>query len=331
MIGCQLATANPLDMKRMTSAITIGGHEVRHVVAVEVDKSVDMLQDVATITLPATLYGKTLNIDDKVKRGDVVDIDVGYDGENRNEFKGFVSTLSNDANIVIKCEDAMFLWRKAVKSKEYKSVAVVAILKDLAAQIGGFEVVAAKGAEAVKFDKFTVADADGVEVLQKIKEQTKMNIYVRDKELHVALPYYEQMGKVGYDFAKNVESASLKWLRADERKVQVKVIGIAKDNKRTTVTVGESGGDTITLNRYKVTDKSALRAIGEAEIEQYRIDGYEGSITGWLQPYCTYGYFATIRDKDYPSREGEYYIKAVKVTFDDGGGKRQVTLGKRIS
>ena len=65
-----------------------------------------------------------------------------------------------------------------------------------------------------------------------------------------------------YNFERNVEKSHLKYVRAEERKVLVKVIGIGKDNKRYEATAGQPGQDSITLSRYNITDTEALKKIG---------------------------------------------------------------------
>jgi hypothetical protein len=40
---------------------------------------VESLADTATITLPATVFNKALNVDEKIKRGDPVKIELVYD------------------------------------------------------------------------------------------------------------------------------------------------------------------------------------------------------------------------------------------------------------
>ena len=317
-------------MKTLTSEITIGTYTVSNLVSVVVEKTAEMLQDTAEITLPAMVYGRTLNIDDRIKRGDAVSISLGYDGQNQREFTGYVTAIRCDDRIIIACEDGVFQFRKAVANKEYKSISVVDLVRDIAQQVGGFSVVAGEGVDGIRFDKFTVNEADGAQVLQKIKEQTKLNIYLRGAELHLSLPYAEKVGEATYDFSKNIQKSSLKWRTAQDRKVLVKIIGIAKDNQRTEVKVGEKGGDEITLHKYNITDKKTLRDIGTSTLEKYRIDGYDGDITAWLEPFATFGTYARILDGDYPNRQGTYYVKAVKVSFSALGGQRILTLGKKI-
>ena len=63
----------------------------------------------------------------------------------------------------------------------------------------------------MNYDKFVINQATGFDVLKKIAEETKFNIYfnTEKKELHVHPPFIEKTGEVIYDFSKNVESLEL--------------------------------------------------------------------------------------------------------------------------
>ena len=170
------------------------------------------------------------------------------------------------------------------------------------------EVVAGEGLSDIKFDVFNIVDATAWDVLKKLKEQGGITAYVRGQKLYLSLRYLQDEAtaprEVVYNFARNVEKSNLKYIRAEERKVLVKVIGIGKDNKRTEASAGEPGQDSITLSRYNVTDKAALQAIAEEELKKWSYTGYEGSLTSWLIPYATYGYECKAPStKTYPERE----------------------------
>ncbi len=79
-----------------------------------------------------------------------------------------------------------------------------------------------------------------------------------------------------------------------------------------------------------MSDQAALKSIGKEEIKKHRYTGYEGDLTAWLFPYCTYGYSADVADTDYPERQGIYYVEAVTPSFNEGGGKRKTTIGLKL-
>jgi len=74
-----------------------------------------------------------------------------------------------------------------------------------------------------------------------------------------------------------------------------------------------------------------MKARGELEVKRRTFDGYEGSITGWLIPMCRPADSVTLRDKDYPYKDGTYFVTSVTTEFSKEGGKRKIDLGFRLS
>lgn len=65
-------------MYTMTYDIRIGAYKLGMLDQVEVHKSVELLADTATVTLPAAEYNRALDVESKLKRGDKVTIRLGY-------------------------------------------------------------------------------------------------------------------------------------------------------------------------------------------------------------------------------------------------------------
>ena len=68
-------------MYTMAYDIEIGGWHVGMLDSVEVHRSVELLADTATITLPGAQYNVALDVEDKLHRGDKVIIRFGYKEE----------------------------------------------------------------------------------------------------------------------------------------------------------------------------------------------------------------------------------------------------------
>ena len=73
---------------------------------------------------------------------------------------------------------------------------------------------------------------------------------------------------------------------------------------------------------------SEARKIAENEHTIWCYDGYEGSFTGWLVPFVEPGDAVRLRDKDYPTKEGVYYVTGTEISFSKEGGKRTISLGR---
>ena len=287
--------------------------------------------DTATIQLTGMVYNSAMDIENKIKRGDPVKIQLGYNETGLyNEFEGFVVSMKTDDTIEIICEDGMYNFRKEIESKQYTDVSLSGIIKDIVSQIGGYQLEISKGVRGIKYDSFIVDNATGIEVLKKIQEENKIHIFVKKKTLYVYLKYEYKEGKVSYDFAKNTEKVNLNYLQEKDKKVLVEVVGIQKDNTKVSVLAGNKGGDKITIHRYNVSEKSTLQTIANEELKRYLFTGYEGDITAWLIPYCSYGHTAEVIDRNYINRQGNYYVEAVTTTVSDRGGERKINLGIKL-
>jgi prophage tail gpP-like protein len=314
----------------MTFEITIGGKTLKGLEKVEINRSAETVIDTAVVTLPYLIEGKNTRLDSQVKRGDAVSIKLGYDGQNVSEFEGFVKSVNPNIPLAIECEDYGFLLRRKVADRVFVGKNVKIILDDICRQCG---LKLESDFDGLAFDKFVIRSATAFEVIEKIRNEYNLNIYVRnDKTLIAKGLYTEKTGEVYYDFEVNIKKSDLKFVKSEDVKIQVKIRGVGKDNKATKeIIVGESGGETVTLpERRGVTDEKTLTDIAKNRQIQLSYDGYRGSITGWLIPFVDVGYTAKINDPDNAVRDGKYYVKSVKTTFSQNGGERQVELGIKL-
>ncbi|MEI6898255.1 MAG: hypothetical protein WCL00_00125 [Bacteroidota bacterium] len=302
--------------------------------SVEIHESVDILSDTAVIKLPGSMIGKQLEVETKLKVGDKVTIELGYNGNLKTEFKGFLQSIStDDGSITLTCEDGIYQTRISVKDKEFVNCTSKDVAQYVVDQVNlslTHKITLICDCE-MKYDKFVVSKANGHDVLSKLQEESKGNIYMKGNELHFHHAYLEKFGETSFDFFMNIEKNELKYRRADDRKFEVEVEGIGKDGKRTVVPVGTTGGEKRSVKISGVTDKTTLQKRGEEELKYLVFDGYEGSFTGWLIPDCHPGYSCKIKDQDYEFKSGTYYVVAVTTTASESGVSRKVELGRELA
>lgn len=315
----------------MSWNIRIGGFRLRMVEKVSIKRSVELLSDTATITLPGTVFNKAINIEGKIKVGDDVEIQLGYNDDLKPEFKGYLKAIKTDGgSLTFELEDDIYLFRKSVKDKEMKNASVKNILANICSQVGGFSVSCDYD---FSYDKFVINNATGYDVLKKIQDEASPNIYLKDKVLHVHPQYAEIFGEARYDFSRNIErdGTDLKYKSEDERKLLVVVEGTDETGATVSVEKGTTGGDKMTLKLPGVSSRSSLEQKAQSVLEQKVYTGYEGSFQSWLVPYVDAGYKVAITDPDYDIKNGTYYVISVETTFSKDGGVRKITLGKKIS
>ena len=306
-------------------------YRLETVESIDIECSVDNLADTAIISLPDTVMNEVLNIGDQVKRGSEVVIKLGYDKTLVTEFVGYVQdVVTNDSSLKIVCEDALFLFRVKVRDVELKPTALGKIAQYVIDQINlGYKLVCDYD---IAYEKFVIHQAMGFDVLKKLAEETKANIYfnTEKRELHIHPPYLEKGGEVIYSMQHNVEKSSLEFKKAIDRKVEVTVESTNVKGKVESFTTGTTGGEKVTLKLGSISPAD-LPKIANAELIRRSADMYEGSIDTWLIPFVQPTYTAKIKDEDYPEKEGKYYVTGVTTSVNESSDKRTVKFGIKVS
>jgi hypothetical protein len=313
----------------LTWNITIGrGFKLLLLDSVTITRSVEQLADTAEIVLPGSVFNKAIEIEKQIRRGDPVTIEAGYDGNNVTEFSGYLEAIAtDDGSIKLKCEDGIYNFRKPVADKQFSNPDVKDLLNYACSQIGGYTLSCDY---TFKYDKFVVRNYTGYDILKKIQEECKANVYLKDNVLHVHPQYKEISGFAKYTYQDNIEKSDLEYKIAEDRPYEVTVEGKGTDGKVIRVTSGNKGGDSETIKRDGVSDIASLQALADEVAKRKSYTGYSGSFTGWLIPYCDAGYKISLRDDDYEYKDGDYYVLEVETKVSKSGGERKVKIGAKI-
>jgi hypothetical protein len=181
----------------------------------------------------------------------------------------------------------------------------------------------------IVYDKFVINAATAYDVLKKLQEETKSNIYIRNGVLNIHPPYIEPHNKVRYSFQRNIESSSLKYKLASDKNIQIVVEATGADGKKREVTAGTTGGDKITIKGGGLSEQS-MKELADAEFRRQVYDGYDGDITTWLIPSVEPGDSVELVDEDFNYKTGWYYCKSVTTTFNSSGGVRKIQPGIKV-
>lgn len=313
----------------MVSDIRIGNYKLGLLESVEIHKSVDLLADTAVVVVPGVVYNQSLDIEGKVKVGDPVTIKLGYDDNLVTEFVGYLQRIdTDDSSLTFNCEDAIYLTRKPVKDKQFTKTSVKQIVQYCLSEIGMKDLNCTYD---ITYEKFVIKNANAYDVLNKLQDDTKANIYMKGSTLNVHPAYVEKGGDVTYSFQQNIESSDLKYRNADDRKFEVTVQGVGLDGKKLKVTIGTTGGEKRTINVSSPMLAADLRKRGEQDLKYLSYTGYEGSITAWLIPYVEPTFSLHLHDKEYEYKTGSYYVVSVTTTFSEDGGVRKIEIGRKLT
>lgn len=316
-------------MYDMTHKIEIGRWRLALVESVRVEKSVETLSDTAEIVLPGQVMNQRVTLSGRIEEGDAVRIELGYDGEAAEVFEGYVDSVEErDGSIRIACMDALWpMKRKSLRNHQYKKIKLKELLEKVCQEVdAGIKVECDYD---VTWETFTVMDATGYDVLRKVQEEIRADVYFREGVLHVHPAYSEKGKEVVLDMQRNVEQSSLKYVRGKDRKVEVEVTIYRTDGTQEKVSRGEAGGERVTLVS-PTGDRAGAERIAESALTRSRSDGYEGSVTGWLLPSVVPTDTVRIRDAGAEGSEGLYYVVKTVTEYSAGGGRRTVTIGRKL-
>ena len=313
------------------SKITIGNYQFDGVHSIVIERSAKMLADIATIELPlqAVFENKDKkNIAKQIKRGDKVIVEFGYDGELEVEFEGFIKSVTAKEKTVIECEDNAFLLRKTIENKSFQNTTLQEVMQYIASQTN---IELSNDLPKINFTSFVLQNVTGLQAIKKIKDKYGLQIFFQyDGKLYAGLAYTYTTGEVVYDLQNNIVKSDLEFKDEDELKYKVKAISIQKDNSRIEVEFGDEEGEQRVFYFYDIDDKSQLEELAKEELQRVKYTGYQGTLTAFGLPTVKYGMTATIKDANYPQREGKYYINSVKIEFGQNGIRKTPELGVKL-
>lgn len=326
----------------LSCLITIGTLKLDFVSEVEINTSIDNLTQTATIKLPKKL---TLQQGEKliknIKTGMPVEIKLGYNGELRTEFIGYVSRSPKPTiPMEITCEDEMWQLKQKPFTKTFiAATPLLDIIKNIAP---GYKLDVNP---ITNIGNFVITQATPAKVLDKIKESFRQRSFFRiDETASDTLPFKDRVilvvGKpytsndllltqaVKYHMQLNVVSSSLEYKQKDDIKIKVKAISHiqGKDDKKIVLELGDEFGEQRTLDYYNL-DEASLRKIATSEMEKFKAEGFKGDLTGFGIPFIRHGLQAQIIDEEYEVMDEKYFVDGVKITFGVRGFRRVVKIG----
>lgn len=314
----------------LTCNIKIGDKRFTAVNAVTVKRSIYTLGATATIKLPVTsilrqagLPATQVETAQAVKIGEKVEIHLGYNNRNRLEFRGYVKALNLRTPIEIECEDEFYQCRKR-NLQTGGTVTLAGLLKKCGLTVGY--------AETLTLRNFAVPDKPVSSVLAKLTKNYGLSVFFDlEGKVYACRPERVTGDTVKYELRRNViNDDNLQYLNRADVKIQIKAVCFKRDGTKIEAKKGTEGGTAKTLYFYDVADTKELATLCQRELDRQTRNGYDGSITAFLEPYAAPAMVADLTDPVYPDRSGRYYIETVETSFGQNGGRRKVEIGTMI-
>lgn len=335
----------------LNSDITIGSFSFSGVHQVDIRRSLHTIEHTATIIVPSVarylVRGKpepgAIITGKQFKEGDPVTIKLGYNNDLQTEFSGFVRRLSLKMPLEIECEGYSWLLRKNKISEFRKDISLKELLQLAIAGIDPAFGVSIVCNEEFGFSNVHLRDATGFDIINNISKFTDGAItccFIEPGKLWCGRVYSSYAsgsdvfgaGSTRYRMGFNaLDNNRLKERRKDIDPVLVRYHKKTSGGQRIS---GESDVyNAATSVRSKILNQlnsaPVLKLMANEKAYQLSYSGYEGDITGFLQPYTLPGYDVYVTDARYPERDGVYLAESTHVTFGIQGARRTIELGPR--
>lgn len=330
-------------MYRMDHMIRIGETVLPVLTSVKIEKDVTKLTDRATIVCPAVAHGRNLAYVKQIAKWQSVRIELGYDGKLREEFSGYVGSVSLDGGeLTIECEDALLLFQRVdIPNGEMKDAPLKSVLEYVVGKVNDFirseglgEPLAIDCLYSYTYSKFSFINATAYSAMSEIQKEGYPNIYIRDNVLHIVPQYTHSDGETRYSMQHNIckEGTSLKWKNEDDSPLYVEVLAKKADGNNIEASIGRKGGSEIKMDfKNRITDLASLQALANNIYKSKVYTGYEGSFKTWLIPYCDAGYTVELSDAKKSINPGRYYVLYVKIEYSKSGGSRVIGIGASVT
>lgn len=330
----------------LNSIIKIGDFKpFRGLHEVVVKKSIRNFNDTAIIKLPASSVvvdkkqNETKSVDTAkaFKRGDKVNVQLGYNGQMREEFEGFIARINKSTPCEIECEGYAFQLRGKQVNKVWKNATLSEVLKEI---VSGTDIIIDPNIDDINVDVIQLIKKSGFEALTELGKQLKGAVaFWFDKNILFAGLALTQMSernrnnkpdvkfKIGYNV---VRENQMKERLAGDNQYEVELVYKEKDGKKNIAKVGVPNSNSIRKNIQAVKDNEWRQKMA-AEMEQREnYSGFDGKITAFLQPYCKPTQKMNIEDPRYSERSGNYLIESTELKFGRSGARRIIGISIKL-
>lgn len=350
-------------MFALKSEITIGNFRFSGVNEVRINGSLHSIVETAIIKIPSIAKiikdGKVL-MDKSVtgtqfNDGDPVVIKLGYSNSGntnsgndlQTEFTGFVKRRNLDLPLEVECEGYNYLLKRNTVSNFWKSIGITEFLKEAVANIDSRYKVDVKCDLDFVFKNIDANNITGFEMINNLSKCTDGTLSCFFKEPGVlwcgqVYTHYSkgndvlgarQNTSLKYRLGYNaIKDNGLKHKLATNDPVEVRY---SKRLQTGDIVFGNSnmfGNTTRTHCRVlnHIDDSSVLKSMANEKAAQFNYVGYEGYLTGFLQPFVKVGDSVYIEDERYSEQKGVYLVEGTEVVFGVNGARRILEVGPKL-
>lgn len=350
-------------MKRLSSKIIIGQFnsdgstgenplQIDFVTDINIESTWENLTDSGSLVIPRKVIWRNKPIvngaNSIFKRGQSIYIYLGYDGDFKIVFSGFISDVSVKNPVEIFFEDEMWvLKQRIIENKSWRQVSLSELMKYLMKGtqmpyrlLGDVNLTTSEASikehsrsklyKEPYMPQFSINNATVAQVLESLKKDYGIYAFMRYGTLYVGLPYVPSLREEAkFKFGVNIISDNLIYRKIDDVKLKVRAISIDAFNKRITKDVGDPQGDIRTLHFYGLNEADLIRA-AETELDRLKYEGFVGDFESFGEPLVNHGDGVVFIHPKLPESTGTYLVKKVTRYFGIRGYRQNIELGAKI-
>ncbi|MCL2291231.1 MAG: hypothetical protein FWC34_11125 [Bacteroidetes bacterium] len=298
--------------------------------SIKVTASIRNLTDTATVVLPRKMSMKGKKLNEFVKRGDKISIQVGYlDIDSQNIFNGYITSVSSETPIKIEAENEMWKLKQiTVNPTRYDKFKLKDFLSEHAPDV---ELVMP---ENIEFGEVIIQEETTVaKVLDYLKQNYPFNAFFDGKKMIAIMLTSQLQNSKEIKFKKglNIISDTLKYTLADDVNIQIVAKSILSDNTKLESKKGDTKGEVRTFYAPEYKTQKELDQYAQKMLDTYKADKMSGDFTAFGIPFVKKGDKALLYDDDNKERnEKKFIADAIVYDYGFGGYRQVVTLGDEI-
>lgn len=330
----------------LNSVITIGDYRFTGVDDVVIRRGIHGYQETCVIKVPHVALIRKGRTGTPVERNSAdlfqpemkVKVELGYNGNMRTEFEGFVRRRDINIPLVVECEGYSYLLRKVSLDKKYKQTTVKQILLDMCAGTG----IKVECPVDVPIRNWTIDGANGLKIIDELKRITERALtffFIKPDTLWCGLVYTPYLAgskvlslpTVGYRIGWNTIRDNALVMQEPKEPVKVYINGkLASGELVRTESKEKTQARTVRYLLNNVPSEGSLESFAQEIQLKSNYKGWSGYLNAFLQPWIEPGYVIDLVDKKYAERNGMYLCESVETTFGTGGARRKVGVGIKL-
>lgn len=326
-------------MKQLTAEILINGIKFNFINEIEIVSSYNQLTDTAKLIIP-----RKINFRDKngnpietfsrgasavFKRGNPVEIKLGYDHKNTTRFKGKISGMIPKQPFEFSFEDEMFSLKEKTINATYVNPSLKQLVADIIPKSIKYEITRDQNLGDLRVTNSTPA-----QILDKLRSEYFIYSFFRNGILYIGNSVVPKLQKtIRFEIFKNIidDGENLQYINDFDRKIKVVAKSILDDNTELKHETGDSDGETRTLYFTNIKSEKDLEIKAKSCVNKLKYSGFEGSFETFLTPIVQHGDLVEIINPQFPEQSGGYLVDEVTINAGTGtGGRQKISIKQKV-